>query len=582
MLSNLLYIFRIAPGAVRKSLFWELLHGIFVASPTGMLLLIIWELFEPEPDQRKIWWIAGIMGGMLLLQFYIASKTLLASNQMTFQLSNTLRLKLGNHLQRLSMGYFKKRDPGDLASVVLQDVANFETIFGHTVGNIAGAVFATLTLSVFLFAVDWRLALLLIAALPLGYLFVKIANWVITKQGAKLVLARNATGARFLEYVQGIRFIKSYGMTGAHFKSLERAMRDFKKASIRTEALPGPFVLLAAIIFELFFLGMVGLGVGYFETGTLSIPVLIAFLIMGYRLYEPLKVVLVDYVTLRYMNISLTRIIDLLKAEEQEWEEDCPPEHFDIAFDHVNFSYTGDENVLKGISFYIPEKSMVALVGPSGSGKTTIANLIARFWDAQQGSVMIGGIDIQLLAPHTVYQMISEVFQEVYLFDDTVYNNILIGNPKASKEQVWQAAKAAQCQEFIRSLPQGMETRVGEGGSRLSGGQKQRVSIARAMLKDAPIVLLDEATASLDPENEVYIQRAIQQLVKDKTVVVIAHKLQTIKNANQIIVLDQGRIKETGDHTYLMEVGGLYTQLWNQQQKAQSWKIKTMMPANEI
>lgn len=268
----------------------------------------------------------------------------------------------------------------------------------------------------------------------------------------------------------------------------------------------------------------------------------------------------------------MERIRQLLEAPLQSAGKDTQPKKYDIVFEDVSFSYI-DRKILKDVSLTIPEQGLTALVGASGSGKTTITNLIARFWDIQKGKISIGGIDLQDMSPHTVYNLISQVFQDVYLFDDTIYNNIKIGNPDATEKEIMWVADKAQVTEFLSVLENGINTMVGEGGSKLSGGQKQRISIARAMLKDAPIILLDEATAALDPENEIYIQQAIHELVKEKTVVVIAHRLQTIRNADKIIVMKNGRVSETGRHLDLLENKGLYAQYWNTQQTISGWKI---------
>lgn len=573
MIKHLFYIFKMAPGKVRKSIALELLHHLFIAVPTGFLLLIIQELFSGHASEKRLYVYVIIMAAMLIGQLWLSVKTMVGSNTMTYALSTRLRIQLGMHLQRLSMGTFKQRDPGDLAAVVLQDVANFELIFGHTIGNMAGAVFATGILSVFLLFTDWRLALVLLAALPLCYVMISISNYLVVKQGKKHVAARNDTGARFLEYVQGIRHIKSFGMTGSRFSTLEQALNNFRKASIRSEAIPGPFVLTAGVILELFFLGMLSLALIYLTHGALSVATMITFLIIGYRLYEPIKIVLVDYVLLRYMNISLERVIELLKTPVQDAGNRQVPAQFNISFENVTFAYRDHKNVLEAVSFEVPERSMVALVGPSGSGKTTITSLIARFWDTNDGVIRIGGADIRDMAPTDVYALISEVFQDVYLFDDSIYNNIRFGRMNATEAEILEAAEAALVLDFALELPDGIHSTVGEGGNKLSGGQKQRISIARALLKNAPVILLDEATASLDPENELYIQEAIRQLVKGKTVVVVAHKLATIRNADMILVLNNGKIEERGQHDSLLKNNGLYSRLWNTQQATNGWKI---------
>lgn len=561
MIRHLFYIFKMEPGRVRKSIALELLHHLFIAVPTGFLLLIIQELFSGHASEKRLYIYVTIMAVMLTGQLWISVKTMVGSNTMTYALSTRLRIQLGMHLQRLSMGTFKQRDPGDLAAVVLQDVANFELIFGHTIGNMAGAVFATGILSVFLLFTDWRLALVLLAALPLCYVMISISNYLIVQQGKTHVAARNDTGARFLEYVQGIRHIKSFGMTGSRFSTLEQALNNFRRASIRTEAIPGPFVLTTGMILELFFLGMLSLAVVYLTQGTLSVATMITFLIIGYRLYEPVKIVLVDYVILRYMNISLERVIELLKTPVQDAGNRQVPMQFNISFENVTFAYRDHKNLLENISFEVPECSMVALAGPSGSGKTTVTSLIARFWDTNGGAIRIGGINVRDMAPTDVYALISEVFQDVYLFDDSIYNNIRFGRMSATEAEILEAAEAALVLDFALELPDGIHSTVGEGGNKLSGGQKQRISIARALLKNAPVVLLDEATASLDPENELYIQEAIRQLVKGKTVVVIAHKLATIRDADMILVLNNGKIEERGQHDSLLKNNGLYLSL---------------------
>lgn len=572
MIKNLKYVTSYNKKDTRIVMLLEIIHSIFIAAPSGILLVIVWELFSSHPNISRIWTVVGIMFLMLLIQFAVASKAMVTSNIWVYGLSHRLRINLGNRIQKFSLGFFKQRDPGEIASVILQDVANFEGIFGHSISNIASAGFGTFVLSLFLFIYDWRLALCLLVAIPLILPFLGFANYLLGRLGKKQIAARNQVGAKFLEYVQGIRHLKSYGLTGERHKTLENAFDDLRKRSIRMEALPGPFLVTASIVFEIGFLSMISLGLYYLSAGSITIPVLITFLIMGYNLYNPLKVLMVDYLTIRYMNESLKRVISVLKEPTMETQENLIPEKFNIEFKGVSFGYQ-EKLTVHNINFSIPEKSMLALVGHSGSGKTTIASLIARFWDVTQGSIEIGGIDIRSINQEDFYKMIAEVFQEVYLFDDSIYNNIKIGNPEAAKEEIWEAARKAQVLCFVEEFPEGMDTRVGEGGGKLSGGQKQRISIARALLKNAPIVLLDEATASLDPENEIYIQQAIQELVKSKTVVVIAHKLSTIQKAQQILVLKEGKIEERGTHQQLLTQNGTYARLWEIQQKSHGWKV---------
>lgn len=573
MIRNLKYVAALDEKGTWMVIFWEVLHSLFVAAPSGILLVIVWELFAAVPDLGKVWSAVAMMLVLLIVQFFVASKAMVHSNIWVYGLSRELRIRLGNRIQKFSLGFFKQRDPGEIASVVLQDVANFEGIFGHSVGNLAAASFGTVVLSCVLFVYDWRLTLCLLAALPVVYPFLWLAKYFVQRLGRGQIAARNTVGARFLEYVQGIRHLKSYGLVGERHAGLTHALDSLRRKSIRMEAIPGPFILTAGIVFEIGFILMIALSTYYLMEQAIAIPVVISFLILGYNLYQPLKVIMVDYVVLQYMNESLVRIIDVLEQPTMETGTEGLPDGYGIEFDRVNFGYQ-DAQTLHDLSFSVPERSMLALVGHSGSGKTTIASLIARFWDVGAGAIRIGGVDVREIDQELFYGLMAEVFQDVYLFDDSIYNNIKIGNPNACEQEIIEAADRAQVLEFAWELPQGMHTLVGEGGSRLSGGQKQRISIARALLKDAPIILLDEATASLDPENEIYIQQAIQELVKDKTVVVIAHKLATIRQANQILVLDSGRIIERGTHDELLDMGGQYHKMWQIQQKSHGWRLR--------
>ena len=576
MIKNIKYLFNITNVSIGKIAIWEILHGFFLAMPTGMLVLIIWELFKKEPNINLIWTVVAVMIAMLIIQLWVAKKALINSSISIYNMGAKLRILLGDHLQKLSLGYYKKRDPGDLASVVLADVNNMESIFSHSIATIFNSIFGTLFLSIFLLFLDWKLAILMLIAIPLGFLFVYAAGLFTKKANNQFIKSRNNTSSRFIEYIQGIRHLKAFNQTGKSFSSLESAFAELKKNSIKIELIPGPFVITTFIVFEIFFLLMVYMGIERLNLSTLTIPIFVVFLIIGYRLYEPLKLLMIDYVMLKYMNTSVVRIIELIKAPLQDEGKNLVPKTHEIEFKNVTFSYL-DREILKDVSFTIPKNRLTALVGASGSGKTTIANLIARFWDVQKGNILIGRENVKDMSPQTVYSLISEVFQDVYLFDDTIYNNIKIGKPNATEDEIMKVAEKAQVTEFLDLMSDGINTKVGEGGSHLSGGQKQRISIARAMLKNAPIILLDEATASLDPENEIYIQQAIQELVKEKTVVVIAHKLQTIRNADKIIVLENGKIKEQGKHQDLLNNNSLYASYWNIQQNTSGWRLKKQM-----
>ncbi len=574
-MKNLLFILRATDTRLGAAAFGEMIHGLFLAAPTGILLFIIWELFKEQPDIKKIWTTVIVLTVMFVGQMWVARRVMVKTHHAIFTIMSKLRLMLGDHLHKFSLGFYKRRDPGDLASVVLQDVSNSELILSNQFPNMVGAILGTFILSIFLFILDWKLAILMIAAIPCAFLFMVTATKIAKKFIHKYIGSRNETASRFIEYIQGVQYLKAFNLTGNRFSPLKDAFENLRRDSIKHEAVTGPLALMSLVVLELFFLLMVYMAISRLNHAggaTIAIPVFVAFLIVGYRLYAPLMLMMVSYAALNYMNVSVERIKQLLEAPLQDAGKDIHPEKYDIAFENISFSYI-DREVLQDVSLTIPEKGLTALVGASGSGKTTITNLIARFWDVQKGRITIGGIDLKDMSPQTVYSLISQVFQDVYLFDDTIYNNIKIGNPNATEKEILQVAEKAQVTEFLGVLENGINTKVGEGGSKLSGGQKQRISIARAMLKDAPIILLDEATAALDPENEIYIQQAIQELVKEKTVVVIAHKLQTVCNADKIIVLENGNIAEEGNHSELLKNRGLYAQYWDIQQKTRGWKI---------
>jgi ATP-binding cassette subfamily B protein len=354
---------------------------------------------------------------------------------------------------------------------------------------------------------------------------------------------------------------------------MEQAFVDLNKITFKTETLAGVPMQIFLICLDLGYLGTFFYSIPLCFSGTLPVQHLIAFAIIGYYFYEPVKSLGALIVELKYASLSVEKIQNLLKKEEASYVKDYRlTESNDIEFENVHFSYK-QKNVLNGLNAHFSEKAMTALVGLSGAGKSTMTNLIPRFWDTNSGDIKIGGMPIKQINPDDLLERMSVVFQDVFLFNDTIANNIRIGKQNATDDEVKKAAKLACCHKFIMKLPKGYDTIAGEGGSSLSGGEKQRISIARAILKDAPIVILDEATASLDPENEAEIQKAIESLVKNKTVIVIAHKFKSIENADEILVLDNGTIIEEGSHHRLVKNNGLYRRLWTEQQKTKGWKI---------
>lgn len=522
-------------------------------------------------DTTRLWWIFGIMAVYMLVMALAERASYRANFRGAYEMSASGRLSLAEHLRKLSLGFLSKRDPGDLSSMLVTDFMMAETGISHHLPQLMGAIVMPVLAFASLVWIDWRMAVSMFAALPLALLVL----WASTKAQRKLsgrqIQAKINAGNRLEEYLQGIRVMKAYNLIGDRFVRLRDAFAELRRACIRQEALLGPFVLLSITLVRAGLTMMVLCGTYLLLGGQLSILVFVLFLVVGSRVFDPLTSALTNFTEFRYFSIAGGRILSLMNEPEMKGEQQSPAAG-DIRFEHVSFAYQ-DKEVLHDINITLPKNSLTALVGPSGSGKSTVMKLCARFYDSQKGRILFNGVPMNEINPESLMSHISMVFQDVYLFQDTIRNNIRFGKTDATEEEIIATAKKACCHDFIMRLPQGYDTMVGEGGCTLSGGEKQRISIARAMLKDAQIILLDEATASLDPENEVEVQKAIDTLIKGRTVIAIAHRLKTIKGADQIIVLDNGRIREKGTHETLMQAEGLYAQLWNIQEQISGWKL---------
>lgn len=522
-------------------------------------------------DTPRLWWIFGIMAVYMLVMALAERASYRANFRGAYEMSASGRLSLAEHLRKLSLGFLSKRDPGDLSSMLVTDFMMAETGISHHLPQLMGAIVMPVLAFASLVWIDWRMAVSMFAALPLALLVL----WASTKAQRKLsgrqIQAKINAGNRLEEYLQGIRVMKAYNLIGDRFVRLRDAFEELRRACIRQEALLGPFVLLSITLVRAGLTMMVLCGTYLLLGGQLSILVFVLFLVVGSRVFDPLTSALTNFTEFRYFSIAGGRILSLMNEPEMKGEQQSPAAG-DIRFEHVSFAYQ-DKEVLHDINITLPKNSLTALVGPSGSGKSTVMKLCARFYDPQKGCIFFNGVPMNEINPESLMSHISMVFQDVYLFQDTIRNNIRFGKTDATEEEIIAAAKKACCHDFIMRLPKGYDTLVGEGGCTLSGGEKQRVSIARAILKDTPIILLDEATASLDPENEVEVQKAIDSLIKGRTVIAIAHRLKTIKDADQIIVLDNGRIKEEGTHDDLVRNEGLYAHLWNIQESISGWKL---------
>lgn len=472
------------------------------------------------------------------------------------------RIALADHLRRLPMGYFTAGNIGKISSVLSSDMVFVEEVAMSTIANMMSYLLSAGVLMVFMFWLDWRLGLIALAVTLLANVVARRMNAVSLKEAA----ARQEQGERLtdavLSFVEGIGVIKSYNLLGAQSAALTENFARSRDVNAAFERRMTPWTTGLSILYGAGIAAIFGLAVYLEQTGALSLAYLLGVLLFVFDLFGPLKALYGEATRLTVMDAALDRTCDVLVETELP---DTGTAHLpettagdEIVFEDVSFSYDGKNDVLHDISFAMPPRTMTALVGPSGGGKSTIANLLARFWDVGTGCVKIRGVDIRDVPLAEMMDQISMVFQRVYLFHDTIYNNIAMGRPDASEKEIIQAAKKARCYDFVTALPDGFQTIVGEGGATLSGGERQRIAIARCILKDAPIVILDEATASVDVDNERYIQEAISELVRGKTLLVIAHRLHTIRDADQILVVAGGRIAQRGDHASLSDQPGIY------------------------
>ncbi|KAA8996652.1 ABC transporter ATP-binding protein [Affinibrenneria salicis] len=489
------------------------------------------------------------------------------------------RLRIADHLGRLPMGWFNRQRGGDLAARLTSDLELIEHLWSHFLGVFVSGLAMPIFLMLFLLWLDWHLALLTCAGIPLALLMLSLSQRMAARPGDRMIASGVAAQSALLEYVQGIAVIRSFGRFGQAWKRLESILTEHHDATLAVESKPAPWLAGYGFMLEMGYISLLLAGVWWLTDGTLSPDVLILFLILALPVYRQLFDVGLSTLMLRFARRSLSRIESLL-AEKALPEPARPltPQGENIVFDHVGFAYdNGDSGpqTLSDISCTLPARRVTAIVGPSGAGKSTLVHLIARLWDVQRGHIRLGGVDLRDLGTGQVHQHVAMVFQDVLLFSGSVLDNLRIGRPEASRAEAIEAARRAQAHTFIEALPQGYDTLLSEGGASLSGGERQRISIARALLKNAPILLLDEATASVDPSAEAEIQRAITELARGRTVVVIAHRLKNIRYADTILVLNQGKLMEQGDHQTLLAQDGLYARLWKQQQQAQCWQLNT-------
>ncbi|CAM4164584.1 ABC transporter ATP-binding protein [Treponema peruense] len=559
----------------KKGTFWTVIVNLVVMGGVSILYLVMSGFMgaltegSPLPGSAIV---LGLLVLFALLSFVTHLQQYKATYGLVYNEVKTTRLSLAERLRKLPLGYFGKRDLADLTETIMGDVNRMEHVWSHVLGYLYGAYISTAIIAVCLLVYDWRLAVACLWGVPVafGLLF-----------GSRKIAARNAERTKkaavrvsdgIQEALENVREIRATNQEERYLNGLNQKIDEYERVTIQGELGTGLFVNAASVIMRLGVATTILVGANLILSGSIDFMLLFLFLLVITRVYAPFDQSLALIAEMFVSQVSADRMNEIYDTPKAEGAEKFEPKGHDIVFEHVGFSYD-EKGVLHDVSFTAKEGEVTALVGPSGSGKSTCARLAARLWDISKGVIRVGGVDISTVDPEVLLRDYSMVFQDVVLFDDTVMENIRLGKRGATDEEVRAAAKAANCDEFVHRLPQGYNTPIGENGAKLSGGERQRISIARALLKDAPIVLLDEATASLDVENETKVQGALSRLLAGKTVLVIAHRMRTVEAADKIVVLADGRVAEEGTPAELMDKNGLYRRMVELQRQSAGWRL---------
>lgn len=492
----------------------------------------------------------------------------------TYTESARLRIAVGEKIRKFPMAFFGKRNLSDLTATILSDVTGMEQALSHFIPEFIGAIVSTILLCAGMFFFEPRMALAAVWCVPVSFLLILLAKKKLSQAGRKDRKIQLIRTEKIQEGLESIKDLKANHFVEQYLREVDQTIDNCERSQIRTEFTNALFVVSAQLILKLGIATVVITGVYLLTQKEISFDIFLLFLIVASRLYDPLNAALQNLAAIIGCGPKIERLNEMEDYPIQSGEESFSPPNYDIEFHHVSFSYEKGNDVLKNVSFLARQNEITALIGNSGGGKTTCASLAARFYDLDAGRITIGGVDIASIDPEVLLGKFSIVFQDVVLFNNSILENIRIGKKDATDEEVKEAARLAFCDEFVEELPQGYETVIGENGSKLSGGQRQRISIARAILKDAPIILLDEASASLDVESETYVQRALSRLIQNKTVIMIAHRMRTITNADHLIVLENGRVKEEGTPEQLIKANGTYKRMVDLQKISHEWKMK--------
>ena len=558
-----------------QSIYLGVIKSFIIALRIPAIGLVVMGLIEKNLSMQTFWLALAIMLVSTVLNVWITLKITMLQTEAGYHTCAQKRIEIAEHMRYLPMGYFNQNSLGKITSVTTNTLEGLSDVATRVVMMTVQGFLTTGLITVLVFLYDWRVGLVLLVGLVLFLLPNTLMRWQVGKVSDDKYQADTDLVAVVLEYSQGIAEVKNYNLVNRSAKKLSKAIEGKSQLDTKMTLVTSPYIALQGIVTKLTGLFMGLFSIYFYLDGSMELLVTIMMIVSGFMIYENLDGVGSFSSLLRIVDLSVDMVNQVLAIQPMDISgQDIEPKSSQIELRDVGFSY-GNKKIIDRVSLAIPEKTTTALVGPSGSGKTTLCNLIARFWDVDQGSISLGGHDVRDYSYDSLIRNFSFVFQSVYLFEDTIANNIRFGKPEASQEEVIEAAKKAACHDFILSLPDGYDTKIGEGGASLSGGERQRISIARAIIKDAPIIILDEATANVDPENEEALMQAIQALTCDKTIIMIAHRLKTVEHADQILVLDQGRIVEQGKHQDLLAKQGIYSKFIQERKTAASWRIDT-------
>ncbi|MEZ7569913.1 ABC transporter ATP-binding protein [Streptococcus anginosus] len=577
MLSTLKKFFDFCTEEDRKKFYTSVCLGVLkafiVAFRIPAIGLVVMAIINNDVSMQTVGLSLGMMLLSVILNILISLKVTMLQTEAGYHTCTHKRIEIAEHMRYLPMGYFNQNSLGQITSVTTNTLESLADVATRVVMMTLEGFLTAGTITVFVFIYDWRIGLILLAGLILFLLPNGLMRWQAGNVSEAKQQADTDLVAVVLEYSQGIAEVKNYNIVQSSAKKLSHAIENKRHLDTKLTWVTSPYIALQGMITKLTGTIMGLFSIYFYLQGSMSLLICIMMLISAFMIYESLDGVGSFSSLLRIVDLSVDMVNKVLSIKPMDISgKDLQPKTSNIKLDHVSFSYES-KKIIDDVSLDIPEKTTAALVGPSGSGKTTLCNLIARFWDIENGSISLDGHDVKEYSYDSLIRNFSFVFQTVYLFEDTIENNIKFGNPDASHEEVVAAAKKAACHDFILSLTEGYQTKIGEGGASLSGGERQRISIARAIIKDAPIIILDEATANVDPENEEALMQAIQALTRDKTIIMIAHRLKTVEHADQILVLDQGRIVEQGKHRELLAKGGLYSRFVDERKAATGWRV---------